>query len=1512
MRFTASLILLIALVSSGSQPWLNGLPDKVKFHTISIGDGLSQSTVRCIARDKKGFMWFGTDDGLNKYDGYTFEIFRPVPGDPDSLSHNRISVIYEDLQGDLWIGTREGLNRYNRELEKFRRYPRGRDGLTGKDIRAIVEDKLGNLWIGSADGGLCRYDREKETFFSYLRNEMNPGSLLSTHVTSLHVDQKGELWVGTHGAGLARFDHVNKRFVYILPLPETPNESDNPGNIIRAIGEDLKGNLWFASLEVLYRMESGSDKLVEFKPNPNPLEPIDKGKYVNNLVTAFCTTSSGDLLIGTEEGLDRYNPGDNTFTHYRNEAGDPYSISNNIILSIFEDPSGILWVGTEGSGVCKFANRMTKFPHYWPHPLEYPGHLRGQFVYCIYEDADGITWLGTEKGLNRFDSTTGSYTFFKPEPGTPHKLSGAYIMSIVDDREGALWVGSWGGGLNRFDRETQRFKTFRFDGADTVSLSHNDVRLLYKDHLQRLWIGTNGGGLNKFEQDRERFIHYRTIEDDPKSLSNDVITTICDDRAGNLWIGTHHGLNRFDPETGANVRYYSEIDNENSLCDNTVNYIHLSPTGYLWIGTAGGLNKFAPVSGRFVRYHIKDGLPNTFINAILEDDDGILWVTTNQGLSRFDPRKEEFRNYTLKDGLQSNEFNIGSCYRNSKGEMYFGGVNGFNRFHPDAIRDSFYNPPVVITGFSVFNQRQSPGPDAILKKSIVETQRIELSYRDSVFSFEFASLDYAFPGSNMYSYMMEGLDSDWIDSGSRRYASYHSQMPGTYIFRVKGTNSDGVQSDEEAAITVVITPPFFQTWWFRGMALLFLGLTVLAAYTARTRSMRRRNRELEEVNVQLNRHISDREAAEEKLLKSERRLRTFLETASEGFIEVDNRETILDVNPEMCTILGRVKKSIIGRSILDFVSPGDRNEFQRHLEKRREGQRSTYGLSLLKPGGTAVHCLISGAPLYDETGNKKGSFAMITDISEMTQAEEELINTKNYLDNVFNSLSSILITVNRDGVITQWNSAAERFFNTDSTYAVSRKLFHVAPFMGNYHRYMAEVLESGKPVELLRQGVTLPGPGGKDTKYYLDVLIYPMVYRSGGVEDIVFRLEDVTEMEYKDRQLIQAQKMETVGNLAGGLAHDFNNVLGGIVGTVSLLKYKLKEPKDLDPADIKARIEVIEKGAERAVSLVKQLLTISRRADPMFAPVDLNHSMKHVVKICENTFDKSIRLEANRHSQPAMAHADANQIEQVLLNLCVNASHAMTLMREKDQPQGGTLSVSISPFVSDSHFRLSHPEAEGDDYWLVKVEDTGVGMDAETVSQIFDPFFTTKVESKGTGLGLAMVFNIIQQHKGFINVYSQLGEGTVFNVFLPLLQESTVSEEEKAKAEHLETGAGLILVVDDEEHLRKTTCEILETCGYRVITAVDGEEGVEKYRRQKDEIDLVLLDMAMPKMSGKQTFVALRSVNPDVSVLLTSGFRQDRRVKEVIKLGIDGFIQKPFTMSELSSKVSRLMGKKMS
>lgn len=540
----------------------------------------------------------------------------------------------------------------------------------------------------------------------------------------------------------------------------------------------------------------------------------------------------------------------------------------------------------------------------------------------------------------------------------------------------------------------------------------------------------------------------------------------------------------------------------------------------------------------------------------------------------------------------------------------------------------------------------------------------------------------------------------------------------------------------------------------------------------------------------------------------------------------------------------------------------------------------------------------------DEIGQLHAGFnTMLSQVHQREQerdrAEQELSQARNLLHNVINSMPSMLISVNVDGIITQWNEAAARITGIPAMQAIGKDLWEIAPRLQKYRGLQHEIVHEKRQKEFYRETFI-----EDDGKLY-NITFFPLI--ANGAEGMVIRLDDITELEEKEEQLRQTQKMDSIGTLAGGLAHDFNNMLGGIAGSISILRTKLARKHIIKPEELDHFLGVMESAGMRASEMVDSLLALARKQSLRLAPVDLNQSVSQVMHICANTFDKSITLQPRYQKDAALIQGDPTQLEQVILNLCINAAHALTIMRAPGETPGGVLSIDLEKIKSDTHFLHTHPEAQPGHYWKLSVMDTGVGMDKKTAAKVFDPFFTTKEKGKGTGLGLAVVYNIIKQHHGFIDLYSEEGVGTTFNVYLPVLEQEATRTVREKKPE-IPKGSGTILVVDDEHVMREVAEAILKENGYEVLLAQDGQEGVEVFQREFARIRAVVLDLAMPKKSGRETFHEMKAIDPAVRVLLASGFKQDERVDGLLKAGVQAFIEKPYTFEKLALAMAHLLG----
>jgi len=818
------------------------------FEQISVPQGLSQSIVTQIMQDRRGYLWLGTEDGLNLYDGYGFTVLRTDPDDPHSLSYNQITALYEDRSGVIWAGTfNGGLNRYLLEKNRFIRYRaeyRNPASLSHDLIYALVEDRAGRLWVGT-DQGLNRMeqphgDAAAASFTRFFHDPADPGSPGDDHIRALAVDSTGNLWIGT-GRGIsllpaAETGSARPRFTALPePLHGIKGLADDT---VRTLLVDRSGALWIGGVHGLHRLRWGNGRQPQLESFYH--RPGDPYSLSSNSVWALLEDDAGSIWIGTDGGLNRFDPQHGGFASWRHDPRNANSLSHDEIRSLFQDRSGLLWVGTYGGGVSKVDARPKQFIHYACDPNALHG-LAQPIVWGIYEDPHGFLWIGTHGGgLNKLDRRTGRYTWYRAHPEQPDSLSHDVVRLIIPGRDGELWIGTNGGGICRFNPATGRFIRFMHDAGNPRSLAHNEIRSLLLEEDGTLWIGTNGGGLDQLDTRTlghrgVRFRHFRHDPADSTSLASDYVRFVYKDSTGLYWIGTQGGgFDRYDPRTERFTHYRQTPGRSGGISSNYIFCLHEDRHGFFWLGTWGaGLLKFDRRTDSFTSYSTKDGLPSDAIYGILEDRMGRLWFSTNNGLARFDPATLECKNYSIRDGLQSNEFNGGSFYRSPGGEMFFGGINGFNAFFPEQIQDNPHVPPVVITSFRKMNRLVR------LDRPLSEVNTLKLTHRDYFFSFEFAALDYTAPEKNRYAYKMEGLDPEWITtSAAQRVAQYTTLPPGSYLFRVKGSNNDGVWNETGRSIVIAIAPPWWKTWWFRILLVLAAGGTILFFYYRRLRLIR--------------------------------------------------------------------------------------------------------------------------------------------------------------------------------------------------------------------------------------------------------------------------------------------------------------------------------------------------------------------------------------------------------------------------------------------------------------------------------------------------------------------------------------------------------------------------------------------------------------------------------------------------------------------------------------------------
>ena len=834
------------------------------FTHITIEQGLSDQRVLALLQDRTGFIWFGTNNGLNRYDGNNVVEYRNDANNPHSLSGNFIHRLFEDRSGTLWVGTSSGLCARDPRTERFTRYrhdPANPRSLSDNTVFAIYEDRSHVLWVGTASG-LNRFDRATGQFTVYHHDPGDPHSLGNDTVRAITEDRTGKLWVGTLN-GLSRFDRATGTFTTYHHDPAKPRSLSH--DVVWEIREDRTGSLWVGT-------DGGG--LSRFDPTTNDFthyrhDPANARSLSGDRVASIFEDASGALWISTfGAGLSVLDAARRGFTRYRHDSSVPTSLSNDYLDDIISDRSGLIWIGTHGSGVDVLDPRLQAFTLI-RHDPQRAGSIASDLVMAVLEDREGILWIGTQdRGLDRVDRRHGQVVHYPPDPTNPRRLGHAWVSALQHDRSGALWTGTYGGGLYRFDPGRGRFTAFRHDPANPRSLSHDVVGDLHMDRSGVLWVGTRGGGLNRFDPASGTFTTYRHEPADPRSLSNDSVWAITEDKQGRLWIGTANGLNRLEPSTRTFTRYQHDPQDPNSLGDDNIGALHLDRSSVLWVGTlGGGLDGFDLTHGTFTHYRERDGLASDRVVSILEDGHagdpaaGNLWIGTGRGLSKLDRGRRTFHTYGTTHGLPMTEYNRGGLTTRD-GELLMGSIHGLISFQPDAVRDSQNVPPVVFTNFLLANQPVTVGERSPLRQTIDQTDSITLTYADRVISFEFAALNYGAPQQTRYRYKLEGFNNDWITVDARqRLVTYTNLAPGEYVFRVTAATGTGAWNETGRAIALVVTPPWWATWWFRALAIALIAGFVTGLYRWRVSSLKQRRRALEV-------EVAERKQVEEMLRAS--------------------------------------------------------------------------------------------------------------------------------------------------------------------------------------------------------------------------------------------------------------------------------------------------------------------------------------------------------------------------------------------------------------------------------------------------------------------------------------------------------------------------------------------------------------------------------------------------------------------------------------------------------------------
>jgi PAS domain S-box-containing protein len=1287
----------------------------ISFRRFPATAGLSQTRVSQITQDDDGFLWFGTQSGLNRFDGYKSKVYKHDPKRPGSLSGVFLYSLFKDSSGSLWAGSDQYLDRFDPVTETFRRIPLSApNSKTSVNFGSINQDRRGTLWLPTSDG-LYGLNPSTGQSVHYRRNPSDPASLNQGELQTVKQDRAGALWVGMRG-GLDLFDSQSGKVTKRIQFDDT--------GLAVWLHEDRYRVFWLMDGNgELGMLDHRNNRVTRFSFDAISGTATQPG----NEVLTMMEDRDGTMWFGTaNRGLLKYDRGRGRFISYTTHPGDDESLPDSRVIVLFQDREGNIWAGLHQTAPVHFSPTPRTFEKFTYQPGN-PNSLGSALVSVIHEDRDGTLWMGADRSIKRVDRKTGEYSTFKG-------VSGHEVLSIVEQGPNVMWMGTGGLGLKRYNRKTGEIRTY-LNSNDPSSLCSDFVEKLLMDRKGRLWEAA-WGGLCYFDPATERFKRFNAVS------ANRTYHAIAEDKDGMIWLGSNLGLQRLDPDSGS-VAAFMHSDAPESVSDNRINSIYQAQDGKLWIGTQNGLDLFDARANQFVHFNENHGLAGSVVACVLEDAAHRLWMSTNAGISSFDPKQQRFNNYTVTDGLPGPDLTgWAACAKSTSGEMFFGGFSGAAAFHPDRIPNVAYVPPVVLTGFRLFGLPVEIGKESPLKQSITRTHGITLTHSQDIFSIDFSALSYVNPGANRYRYRLEGLQQEWVQvSSEERQASYTTLPTGDYTFRVQGATGRGPWSDPGAALLIHVLPPWWGTWWFRTMAGLLVVGALCVVYLLRMRQL----------SARMQAQIREQQRAEESLRASQRHLTLIINTIPAMAWSAGRDGAAEFFNNHYLEYAGLTSEQATAWGWITTIHPDDRprmTEYWRLVVS--SGNSGETEARMLRYDGMYRWFLFRVSPLRDHSGDVAGWYGTNIDIHARKEAEEALRSSERDLRLTIETIPGLVWCATPDGELNYVNRRLLAYSETtlDDWAKGSWARFVHPDDKDRIQDAWSSALATDRLSEVqcrLRRSdgayrwfqmyaQTALDAQGKVIRWY------------GLLLDIDERKRIEENLRSMETQLTRATRIATVGEFAAAIAHEINQPLAAIVANGhACLRWLSAEPPALPRANEAA--ERIVRDGKEAGEVVRRIRALFRGSDVEQVQLDLNEVIREVVRLLEHeAARKQVVMETAMAQGLPKVDGDRVQVQQLVFNLMTNAIEAM------ESEAGGARRLFIRSR------QLSRESV------LIEVQDSGPGL--SDADKAFDAFYTTK--ANGMGMGLAICRSIVDAHRGRLWAESADGEGTTFSFTLPV------------------------------------------------------------------------------------------------------------------------------------------------
>ncbi|MFO7655495.1 MAG: two-component regulator propeller domain-containing protein [Bacteroidales bacterium] len=1467
----AGVMLLLFHVSVGLYSQNNDrIHNQMKFRHITIDHGLSSNRVLSICQDHYGYMWIATFNGLNRYNGIDFKVYYHRTDDPHSIPSNLIHKVFCDSKGRVWIGTRHGLYYYNESIDGFTKVILKENG-TDLNVYDIQEDTDHNLWIATYQG-IIVYSLEKNEVTGLYANNSKKLHLPSDSVSCLMIDKKENIWFSSFNRGLCFINRATGELKHIQKNTDctdglTDNRIDN-------IYEDVKGTIWIATHNGgICSLNPDDFKITNFEIDPeNP--------YTERVRVIF-EDNADNLFLGTRGGLYIYNREKNVFYLYADSKHKFSRISHNSILCYYKDKNNGLWLGTHYGGL-NYADMDRKPIAHFSAQENDRFSLNSNIVFNFVKDSEGILYIGTENGLNIFNEKTNSFTYLINDPRNTNSLSYNDVKSVALDKYENLWIGTNLGGLDYYSPRSGKFRHYRHKPGDSTSMWSDNVYVVHVDSRNNLWVLANSNWyefpsqLSFLESGSQKFRRY----------NHEFFLGIFENAAGDILMG---GLGGFWIYNYKNDEF-TFIQNDSLI--GKVYTVYEDSRGNIWSGSNRGLVKYIAATNSFTDYSYENGYPFNNVYGILEDNQLNLWLSTNSGLIKLAkavimPGKIDCQVYETKDGIQSNEFNYNAYYKSSDGMFYFGGINGFNSFYPDKIKDNEFRPEIVISDLQINNRSVPVGVKfngrIILENIINKTRKIKLRNSDKIITLRFDALHFSNPERNSYKYMLVGFDQDYITANAyNNYVTYTGLPAGEYTFKVYAANYDNIRSEQPAELVIKVLPPFWQTWWFRGITLLMLVAASLGYAYLRSEKLRKQKRMLElaveERTSELNKSYCELKSNQEELLARNEEIQVQKVEIILQRDQIHRQNEQLTQSYEKIKILSDFGKKLSSTLSLDAINDMIFN----------------YVSSLTDTS-------VFGIGIFD---NKTNSILF----SRLIENNVSIPPFSSYLDDA--TSCGVLCFKNQQIIMSNDYENEYKSFITE--------LMVRSSFVPKSLIYLPLTVKDKKIGILTVQSYRENAYTEKDLNTLQSLASYiAIALDNAAAYEIIksqfeelekhrFELENLVQERTKDLEIAKEKAEESdrlKSAFLANMSHEIRTPLNAIVGFVNLLS------EDQIVEDEKREFyQIIQSNGFTLLNLINDIIDFSKieagqmditlseiRLDKLFNEIYLIY-IEELRRLGQNSKQQvTIKLSADLLNAVPVLVTDYVRLKQIFCNLIHNAIK----------------------FTRNGYIEFGIKQLSENNKVTFFVKDTGIGIEKKNFNIIFDRFRKIEEDTmtlyRGTGLGLSITKYLVERLGGEIWLDSDVGKGTEFFFSLPL----TVAEKVTMNKVTRITTTGLpipnwsksgVLVVEDEGSNFMVIDSMLKMTNIEVLWAKDGEEAIEIFKKNSDKIDLVLMDIKLPKMDGFEAAEEIKKVKTSVPIIAQTAYALPKEEHLIRQENFDDYLSKPIVRDKLIRVMSQYLG----